>query len=246
MDQRHQEKKMSHKPLWQYDELKHSGVDYADPAQVEVFDTRHQRFRDYEVETRAIIELLELELEQTVIDMGVGTGSFTLNAAAFCGKIFAVDVSEAMLRLCREKARSAGIENIEFAQGGFLTYEHTAAPVDAVVCAMALHHLPDFWKLIGLKRLNRMLRTGGKFFLNDVVFSFDVNEHRSAIDVWVESTSENVGPEFKEEVETHIRDEYSTFDWIMEGLLERAGFEIVNRDCQDDFLVKYFCLKKPE
>ena len=31
---------MSHKPLWQYDELKHSGVDYANPAQVQVFDTR--------------------------------------------------------------------------------------------------------------------------------------------------------------------------------------------------------------
>jgi hypothetical protein len=88
-----------------------------------------------------------------------------------------------------------------------------------------------------------MLKPGGKFYLFDVVFSFDANEHRSAVDGWVQSTSQNVGPEFKEEVETHIRDEYSTFDWIMEGLLERAGFKIVNADYQDDFLVKYLCSK---
>jgi ubiquinone/menaquinone biosynthesis C-methylase UbiE len=234
---------MSHKPLWQYDELKHSGVDYANPAQVQAFDTRHQRFRNYEEETRAVIDLLELEPEQTVIDIGAGTGAFSLNAAVFCRKIYAVDVSRAMVEFCRQKAVEAGIENIEFAQGGFLTYEHEGEPADAIVCANVLHHLPDFWKLIGLRRLAGMLKPGGKFYLFDVVFSFDQNGYRSALDGWVESTARNVGPEFKEEAETHIRDEYSTFDWIMEGLLERAGFKIMNRDYQDDFLVKYLCSK---
>ncbi len=234
---------MSHKSLWQYNELKHSGVDYANPDQVQVFDTHHQRFRDYEKETRTAIDLLELEPEQTVIDMGAGTGAFSLNAAAFCSKIYAVDVSRAMVEFCRQKAVEAGIENIEFAQGGFLTYEHTAEPVDAIVCASVLHHLPDFWKLIGLRRLAGMLKPGGKFYLFDVVFSFDQSGYRSALDDWVQSTSQNVGLEFKEEVETHIRDEYSTFDWIMEGLLERAGFKIVTADYQDDFLVKYLCSK---
>ncbi|MBW2622489.1 MAG: class I SAM-dependent methyltransferase [Deltaproteobacteria bacterium] len=236
---------MSEQPLWQYDELKHSGVDYADPAQAQVFDTRHQRFRDYEEETRATLELLEIRPEHTIIDMGVGTGSFALNAARHCRKIFAVDVSEAMLDLCQQKARTAGIENIEFRQGGFLTYEHAGEPADAITCSMALHHLPDFWKLIGLRRLNRMLRTGGKSYLSDVVFSFDPSEYQSAIDGWVESTSRNVCTEFKEEVEAHIRDEYSTFDWIMEGLLDRAGFTILEANYLDEFLVQYRCVKKP-
>jgi ubiquinone/menaquinone biosynthesis C-methylase UbiE len=119
---------MSHKPLWQYDELKHSGVDYANPAQVQVFDTRHQRFRNYEEETRAIIDLLELEPEQTVIDMGAGTGAFSLNAAAFCRKIYAVDVSRAMVEFCRQKAVEAGIENIEFAHGGLSDIRTRARP----------------------------------------------------------------------------------------------------------------------
>ena len=32
---------------WLYDEFSHSGVDYADPDQVAVYDKSHQRFRDY-------------------------------------------------------------------------------------------------------------------------------------------------------------------------------------------------------
>jgi len=29
---------------------------------------------------------------------------------------------------------------------------------------------------------------------------------------------------------THIRDEYSTFDWIVEGMFQRTGFKIVDHE----------------
>jgi hypothetical protein len=32
----------------------------------------------------------------------------------------------------------------------------------------------------------------------------------------------------------------------MEGLLERAGFQIEEADCKDDFLAAYICTKKSE
>jgi len=234
---------MTTKPKWQYDEMKHCGVDYSNRAQVEVYDKRHQRFRDYESEARAIIDGLGLGTDETVIDIGCGTGAFTLYAAKSCKKFYAVDVSKAMLDYTSQKAQKAELDNIEFCHGGFLTYEHCAEPVDAIVSGAALHHLPDFWKLIALRRLAAILKPDGKFYLGDVVFSFDIANYKPAMDEWVKSMAQNVGPEFVAEAETHFREEYSTSDWIMEGLLGRAGFEIEHSDYKDSFLASYLCTK---
>ena len=237
---------MTTRPKWQYNEMKHCGVDYSNQAQVEVYDKRHQRFRDYEREAEAIIDRLALGADDMIIDIGCGTGAFTLCAAKYCKKIYGVDVSKVMLDYCNQKAQKAGLDNIEFCHGGFLTYEHCAEPVDAIVSVAALHHLPDFWKLIALRRLAAMLKPNGKFYLFDVVFSFDVADYRCRLDEGVKSTGEKVGSEFVAEVETHARDEYSTFDWIMEELLKKAGFEIDTSDYRDGFLATYLCTKASE
>ncbi len=43
--------------------------------------------------------------------------------------------------------------------------------------------------------------------------------------------------------ETHIREEYSTYDWVMEGLLARAGFEIKSAEYRGRFQATYVCAK---
>jgi len=60
--------------------MKHSGVDYNNPAQVEVYDKNHQKFRDYQKGTESIIQALGLGSEHTVIGMGSGTGAFAIHA----------------------------------------------------------------------------------------------------------------------------------------------------------------------
>ena len=50
--------------------------------------------------------------------------------------------------------------------------------------------------------------------------------------------------EFGAETETHLREEYSTHNWILEGLLERAGFEIEHSDYKDGFFASYLCIKR--
>jgi putative AdoMet-dependent methyltransferase len=229
---------------WRYDEWKPCGVDYTDVACASSYDSRHDKFRDYTSESNRIIELLDLRADQTVIDVGCGTGAFAVRTAGRCKKIYAVDVSEAMLDCARKKVKEAKLTNVEFYRGGFLTYEHVADRADAIVSMVALHHLPDFWKLVGLKRLARMCKPGGKFYLFDVVFSFDVDDYESRIEQWIESTAEAAGPPFDEEVRTHVRDEYSTFNWVMEGLLERAGFAIETADYKNDFMAAYLCTRK--
>jgi hypothetical protein len=109
-----------------------------------------------------------------------------------------------------------------------------------------LHHLPDFWKLTGLRRLAQMLKVGGRLYLFDVVFSFNVDGYESRLNKWVKSTAERIGPIFAEEVEIHIREEYSTYDWIMEGLLQRAGFVMETANYKHDLMAAYLCTRKGE
>ena len=157
-------KNMLNIPEWTYDELKQTGVDYSSIEEVQRYDDMHRKFRDYEKHSLEIIELLKLDSYSTVIDMGAGTGAFTFHAAKHCRKVYAVDVSPAMLNFCRKKCEEMGLSNVSYCHGGFLTYDHKAELADAMVSIVSLHHLPDFWKLVGLRRAARMLKAGGKFF----------------------------------------------------------------------------------
>ena len=231
-------------PEWTYDEMKQIGVDYSSIEQVQHYDDMHQKFRDYEKNSDAIIKLLELDSNSTVIDIGAGTGAFTLYAAKHCRKIYAVDVSLAMLNRCRKKCEEIGLSNVSYCHGGFLTYNHEAEQADAMVSIASLHHLPDFWKLVGLSRAAEMLKVGGRFFLFDIVFPSAVENLEGRLDAWVRSIAERSGHELAAEAKIHIREEYSTYDWVMEGLLKRAGFEIESAEYGDGFQATYICTRR--
>ena len=233
-------------PAWRYNEMKPCGFNYNSFILARVYDTYHQMFRDYRGEAEQIVARLGLDASATVLDMGCGTGAFALNAAAYYETVHAVDVSKAMLGRARREAKKAGLKNIQFHNGGFLTYEHQADPVDGISTSIALHHLPDFWKLVGLTRLAAMLKPGGRLHLFDVVFSFDIGQYESCFEQFTQRMSVQIGPNGEAESQTHLREEYSTCDWIMEGLLERAGFVMDVKDYQDDFLASYLCTKKGE
>jgi putative AdoMet-dependent methyltransferase len=233
-------------PAWRYDEMKPCGVNFNNFLVASLYDKYHQTFRDYRQEAEQIVTALGLDSSAAVLDMGCGTGAFAIHAAPYYRRVYAVDVAKAMLgRACR-KAKKAGLTNIEFRRGGFLTYEHTDEPVDAIVSVVALHHLPDFWKLVGLHRLTSMLKPNGRLYLFDVVFSFDIDRYASSVERFVEKMSVRSSPDGRRAAETHVREEYSTCGWIMEGLLERAGFQIDDADYKDDFLAAYLCTRKPE
>jgi SAM-dependent methyltransferase len=154
--------------------------------------------------------------------------------------VVAVDVSPAMVAATRDKVEALGVSNVECVQAGFLSYEHRAAQADAVYSRNALHHLPDFWKAVALERIASMLRPGGVLRLRDIVFSFDARDAEAHIARWLE----NAGRWSRAELEEHLRDEHSTFSWLLEPMLERAGFEIVEAeyDARRVF-ARYVCVK---
>lgn len=232
---------MKERLSWQYDDMRQIGRDYCSVAEVEAYDERHGTFRDVEKENEAILQSIKLHPDHVVIEFGSGTGAFSLSAARRCARVYAVDISPAMLAYAGTKAERAGLANIVFCHAGFLSYVHAGPPVDAIVTNTALHHLPDFWKGIALQRMNRMLRAGGMFFLSDVIF--EQNNVRENIEAFIDRLGSVAGPELRRDLEAHVRQEYSTYDWIMDGLLERAGFSIVSKTMQDGVIGRYLCTR---
>ncbi|MBI4744291.1 MAG: class I SAM-dependent methyltransferase, partial [Actinobacteria bacterium] len=116
--------KMNHGFSWQYDEFKQVGTDYGSKAEVEIYDSSHADFRDMEAESIRIFDSLEIKRSNVLIDFGSGTGTFAIQAARRCARVYAVDVSRAMIDRAEAKAIKAGTSNIEFHHAGFLTYEH--------------------------------------------------------------------------------------------------------------------------
>jgi len=231
-------------PKWQYNEMKFCGVDYSRADEVAAYDCMHKKFRDYSKSTNEIIRRLSLGSDSTVIDLGAGTGAFALHAAKRCRTIYAVDISAAMIEYCRQQATRDGLTNIVFCHAGLLTYEHTAPLADAAVCIAVLHHLPDFWKLAALTRCCAMLKPGGRFFLFDIVFpSKEVNLNQK-IDEWIKAAEAMADAQLAQEAVIHAQNEFSTYDWIMEGIIRRSGFRIDAAEYGKGFQTSYVCTKQ--
>ncbi len=228
-------------PVWQYHEPDHPGADF--DAMAEIYDRNMQKYRDVQGEISEILDYLALRPDQCILEIGTGTGEFALAAARFCRKVYAVDLSAGMLRYAEKKARARGISNVDFLPGGFLTYRHEGEPLDGIVSQIALHHLPDFWKQIALLRMAGMLAESGKLCLRDVVYSFDPTEHKRFLDDIISKAVEMAGPQFANSISEHVKKEYSTMDWIMQGIIERAGFEIQQVKKSHGFFALYLCTK---
>jgi ubiquinone/menaquinone biosynthesis C-methylase UbiE len=230
-------------PPWFPDELVHAGEEHLDPSYATGYDRKAGVDPSEEV---AVLRDLGLDETHTLVDLGAGTGAVALAAAGACRRVVAADVSTAMLAVAGEEAARRGVENVELVPRGFLTYEHRGEPADFVYSRNALHHLPDFWKAIALERIAGFLRPGGIFRLHDIVFSFELEEATSAIETWLAGAAEHPAEGWtRSELEAHLRDEHSTFTWLLEPMLTRAGFEIPEARYRAAVYAAYVCVHRP-
>ena len=109
------------------------------------------------------IERLGLQPGMTVLDMACGSGASTLPAARRVGptgKVIGIDLSERMLAMGRDKARRAGLSQIEFRSGDMTRAEFPDGSFDAVVCVFGVSFAPDMEALVA--ELWRMVKPGGR------------------------------------------------------------------------------------
>jgi len=227
--------------VWQYDEFKQVGKDYSMPTEVEMYDSSHSDFRDITKESNIVLDSLGIGKGDVIIDFGSGTGTFAIQAALRGAKVYAVDVSQAMLEYAQAKAVKAGISNILFCHSGFLSFEFEDQTANVIVTTFAFHHLPDFWKGIALGRMYRMLKNNGQLYIHDAIL--EENHAIENIASLIEKLADAGGDFLREDTEGHFREEFSTYDWIMDGLLARTGFTIKSKKIQDGVIGTYYCTK---
>ena len=213
------------RPTWLIDELAHAGRENVDAAHVLMYDHKE------DANAQAEVELLVhhgLHAGSTLVDLGAGTGQLALAAAGTGASVVAVDVSPVMLDRLRAKASAAGLANLRIVEAGFLSYHHDGLPADVVYSRWALHHLADFWKALALFRVRSMLRTGGLLRLSDIVYSFDPAETHERIEQWRTTVPTVAGPGewVRSDIDDHVRNEHSTFTWLLEPIIERSHFRI--------------------
>jgi len=228
---------------WQFNELQQVGVNYSNLEEVARYDARMQKLRDIKSEIDKLVAVTSPAAESTMLEIGVGTGEFAIAVAQFAKRVVAVDVSTAMLDYAKKKAAERNIHNIEFHHAGFLSFDDSPEQFDIIYTQLALHHLPDFWKLVALKKINILLKSDGKFFLKDVVYPSNVEDYDRFFSEIIENVKNSTSAELIEEYIVHIRDEFSTLDWIMEDLLVRSGFSLLNANVENTIIYNYLCQK---
>jgi ubiquinone/menaquinone biosynthesis C-methylase UbiE len=221
---------------WLYNEFQQVGTDFSDPAVVATYDRKQRSTAE---KAQALVQRLGIARGQVVIDLGCGTGTFAMQAALAGASVHAVDVSPLMLRYVQQQAAAAEVlEQMQFHHQGFLTYQHPPNSADFVVTQAALHHLPDFWKMVALLRIAQMLRLNGVFYLWDAIYSFPPSQYETQLEAWIQRAS---GGWTSEDFATHIREEYTTFSWAIERMLTDAGFGINSVQYPTNTIAEYIC-----
>lgn len=230
-------------PGWLLDEVASAGRENLDAGHVSRYDAKE------DADTLAELTLLKrlgLNEESEIVDIGAGTGQFASAAAAVCARVIAVEVSPVMMERLKAKITESNLSNVEVVQSSFLTYAHRGRPADFVYSRYALHHLPDFWKALALVRIRRILRAGGVLRLWDVVYDFDPAQAEDRIEAWCATGGSSVETEWtRAELEEHVRDEHSTFHWLLEPMMERCGFRIEEAVYSPDGIFCRYVLRAP-
>jgi ubiquinone/menaquinone biosynthesis C-methylase UbiE len=151
----------------------------------------------------------ELHEREVVLDLGSGAGGDVLLSArrvGATGRVYGLDMTEEMLELARENARSAGVANVQFLKGYIEEVPLPDDAVDVVISNCVINLSAD--KQAVIAEAARVLRPGGRLAVTDVIADEDMDEGtRHDMQQWTGC----IAGALTEAEFTH--------------LLERAGFE---------------------
>jgi len=138
----------------------------------EKWDKKAQNYNRYTEETdvleaticRYIIEAGIVLDGKSVLDIGCGTGAYTLRMAQRAQHIDAIDISPAMLEILAKDAQSIGLHNIRTHQSSWEDFSLPVQPYDIAVATMfpALKEDQHFQKMHDAAATKLFLGWGGK------------------------------------------------------------------------------------
>lgn len=106
---------------------------------------------------------------QTVLDLGCGTGTFTVEMArqvGSTGRVHAVDIQASMIDEARARVEGAGFSaRVDFHHCGAYRLPLERDSVDVAVAIASLSEMPQ--PLFALEELRRVLRPGGRLAVSE-------------------------------------------------------------------------------
>jgi ubiquinone/menaquinone biosynthesis C-methylase UbiE len=96
-----------------------------------------------------------------VLEFGCGTGSTAIAHAQHVEHIDALDISQNMLDIAREKANRSGCNNVSFYLSFLREFDHAKRDYDVVLGMSILHLIPDLEQ--ELQEVYSRIRPGGYF-----------------------------------------------------------------------------------
>jgi len=117
--------------------------------------------RFLEPQGSAILKALHVSDGARVLDIATGTGDpgLTLAATMRGVRVTALDASEGMLHVARDKAASIGLANFETVLGDACTLDFADESFDAISCRLGFMFFPD--PRLAAREMARVLRPGG-------------------------------------------------------------------------------------
>jgi ubiquinone/menaquinone biosynthesis C-methylase UbiE len=122
--------------------------------------------RQREEDCELLLKALDVKPGQTVCDIGCGNGFYTLQLAEMVGdkgRVLAVDIQSEMLRLLDERAKEAGIANIELIHGTPIDPRLPAASVDLILLVDVYHEFSHPKQMLAAMR--KALKPNGRIAL---------------------------------------------------------------------------------
>jgi ubiquinone/menaquinone biosynthesis C-methylase UbiE len=117
---------------------------------------------------------LGIKLGMTVLEIGPGSGTYTLAAAKTVGpegKIIAVDIEDRVVQHIQRRIDKTGVTNIEVFQGDAQSLDFLANSFDAVYAITVFGEIPDRGK--ALAEFQRVLVPGGTLALSEFLLDPD-------------------------------------------------------------------------
>lgn len=111
------------------------------------------------------IQLARPKTGDVWLDFGSGPGYFTLPLAKHLKKIYALDISKEMLDICRRRAMSASLANIEYLVSDGRIIPIPELEIDTILLANVFHEISDIEKT--MLEFRRILKPTGNILIID-------------------------------------------------------------------------------